>query len=121
MKQPKIIGIYFDDNDYSSTITAFLKCILDSGLDKYDLSKENIVKLFNRSAPGLYWLFQNRLRYEDSASDTGFDITKYLKITVNNVFLDDEVSEKLKTSNVWANGIFHVLDAKIFRPYIYSV
>lgn len=117
MKQPKIIAIKFSDNDFSSTVQAFLKTIRDSGLDKYDLNKENIVELFNRSAHGLYWLVQNKLGY----ATNGFDPAVYLRITVYNVFLDDEVTEKLKTTNNWCNGEFHILNSKRFRTSVYSV
>lgn len=120
---PKIIGIRFPDNDFHNTITAFLECLRFTGLESYEgyqnngLNKEKIVELFNKSAAGLYWLCQNRLRY----TNENFDPIKYLTISVDNVFLDEEVSNYIKEHKGWDNGEFHVLDCQVHVPYIYSV
>lgn len=123
---PKIIGIRFSDNDFSSTVRAFLKCMLDS-IENCDadlsacypnLNKEKIVKLFNLSAPGLYWIVQNRLRYDKSEQ---WEPSNYLTIKEEHVFFDNEVTEYIKQVGGWENGEFHVLDTQAFKPHIYSI
>lgn len=126
MEKPvTIIGIRFSDNDFINTIWAFLTCISETGIESYgDLNKEKIVELFNRSATGLYWLVQNRLRYPSTIFET-LDPT-YLTITTKNVFLNEEVTAYVK-EKVWDNSEFHVLDTEIRgtkgenAPYIYSI
>jgi len=122
---PKIIGIRFSDNDFTSTIEAFLQAILDTGIEYYvDLDKEKIVKLFNLSAPALYWLVQNRLQYNED-----WNPSTYLTISVDKVFFDDEVNEYIKNCKGWDNGEFHVLDTQtlfkssdeLIKGYVYSV
>lgn len=114
MNQPKLIGIRFADNDFGVTLHSFLANMLAQGLDTYEISKENIVNLFNKSAPGLYYLIQNRMRYQEQ-----FKPDEYLKISVDNVYFDQEVKDHLKEVGNWDNGEFHILDVK--AEYIYNV
>lgn len=120
MNTRKLLGIRFSDNDFGNTVRAFLRCILDTGIDSYNLEgnlgKEKVVELFNRSAPGLYWLCQNLLR-----DDKNWDPSTYLIISAKNVFLDDEVTNYIQECKGRDDSEFHVLDTQAHIPYIYSV
>lgn len=113
MNNPEIIGIQFHDNDFYFTFVAFLQSLDKVGLQSYkNLTKEKVVELFNRSASGLYWLYQNKMEYQ-----TDWDASSYLEIDIEDVYFDDEVKEHIKELNGWSNGEFFVLD----KNCVYSV
>src|SRR4029077_4641132 len=128
----KIIGIRFADNDFYFTIRAFLTIIWTGGIERYDhLDKEGFAELFNLSATGLYWLAQNRHRFEGDRFATGdcfatddftqAGMAKYLTIGPENIYFDDEVKEYIKSQGSNVNGEFHFLDTQVHTPYIYTV
>jgi hypothetical protein len=101
------IGIRFPDNDFGNTVRAFL-----DGLKEWDaLDKPTIVELFKRSAPGLYWLYQNRMGY-----GLNWKPECYLFIQEKDVFLGKEVEEYLKNNSSNCNGDFHVLYRFQYAP-----
>ncbi len=117
-----IIGIRFSDNDFSSTLSAFMQAIADNGIANYNIkSKDDIVTLFNRSAPGLYWLHQNMLQHS-TGQEEGEHINSYLKIERKHVYLDEEVKAYVDEHNGWDNGEFFVIDFSPYeKPYFYSI
>ena len=52
------LAVRFPDNDFSTTVWAFMENLLSfHGLDALqEISKERIIKLWNLSAVGLYFL-----------------------------------------------------------------
>lgn len=106
--QPTKIGIRFGDNDFYHTVVPFLKGLHESlceqGFRLKSLTKETVVKLFNLSAPGLYYLRQNVLNYHTCMHPD------YLKIRERQVFFDEEVTEHIRKNDGWDNGEFFWLD-----------
>jgi hypothetical protein len=114
---PKIIAIDFHDNDFSTTFTAFLRAILDGGIDRYgEVTKEKVAELWNRSCAGLYWLHQNKLEYR-----TDWDPLSYLKLEAKDILFDDEVKVHIDENDGWCNGETFVLDTQVVPAYVYSV
>lgn len=103
-----LIGIRFADNDFGTTICAFLKLFLDidSRTELANFTKPRVVELFHSLAPGLYWLIQNGYRYNNNS----FDPAKYLRIEEKDVFLGDEVLAHLEKYEYWDNGEFHYVN-----------
>ena len=106
------IGILFGDNDFGTTIEAFLSHLLtikqNDRIKNIPLeeiyTKERIVDLFNNNIGIFYWINQNGLSYalED------FDGKKeYLNIQIKNVFINEEVDNVLKEDN---DSRFHYID-----------
>jgi hypothetical protein len=117
MNNPQVIGIAFHDNDFYFAITAFLGTMKNIGLQNYkDLTKEKFVEIYNRSIGGFYWLAQNKMEYR-----TDWDASRYLQITVKDVYFDDEVKDYIEKHDGWDNGEFFVLDTQVHNNYIYSV
>jgi hypothetical protein len=112
---PKIIGIRFGDNDFYNTFDAFFTMMAKRELEFYpNLTKEKVVELFNRSATGLYWLYQNGLEYRINDK-----MENYLKIDINKVYFDKEVKDFIAGKDkdghaAWHNGEFFVLEGKTF-------
>lgn len=119
MQKPvKIIGIHFGDNDFGNTIRAFLRNLMWEGLDSFrNQSKKDFADLYNKSCEGLYWLCQNKGNHQHRDTST---TKNYLAITEQNVFLNEEVAEFIKTNKTGFNSDFHVLDTQVFEPYIYT-
>lgn len=86
------IGIYFADNDFCKTVRAFLNLWQEADCGYPAISKELIVDYFNKIAPSIYWMVQNQHRH-----DLKWDATSYVKISLEDVFRDDEVDEYLKS------------------------
>lgn len=115
MKNPKIVGIKFADNDFSHCIKTFLEIIKQEGISSYrNLDKELLVSLFNKTIDSIYYLAQNKGSYPLSLP------LDYLRIEVKDVFFDEEVARYLLENRDNLNCEFHVLDAQCFEPYIYS-
>lgn len=115
----KVIGIRFGDNDFNSTCRAFLEIINLAGIERYDhLSKEEFLELFNRSAPGIYWVAQNQFRYEKDNTYT----EKYIReqMNVSCIYFNEEVKKYLEDPKTFLNGEFFVLDTQVHKPYVYS-
>jgi hypothetical protein len=86
--------------------------ILKDEANDLTFTKARIVELFNGMAYPLYLLKQNRWRYP------GENAVHYLKITEDNVFLDDEV-DKFTSENTWYNSEFFAVD--FAEQYIWCV
>lgn len=115
----KKLGIWFGDNDFYYTCTAFLRVLLpDENFTHFraaDLTftKAQVVELFNGMTPSLYLLKQNAWGYPSG------HIPNYLKITEDKVFLDDEVDKFIADKGPgWANGEFFAVD--FTEAYIWS-
>lgn len=113
----RYIGIRFANNDFYNTVTAFLRNLVNEFSCSWEYTptytKEDIVELFNKSAPGLYWLCQNGLQYK---TDLGVD--GYLKINVNNVYFDEEVTNYTITKEGWDNLEFFYVDIITQAVYV---
>lgn len=108
----KKLAIRFSDNDFYNTMDAFFTILNKRGIHHYEnLSKEKIVKLFNISAPGLYWLYQKG--YESNL-EMEEHMSKYIQIKIDNVYIDDEVDKYIQDHNGWDNCEFFVLDNGYF-------
>ena len=97
----KMIGIRFGDNDFQNSIRKFLLNII-SKLE-FEPTKEQVVILFNETIYGCYLAFQNRFEYnicnEIHLKDT------YLKITLNDVYIDTEVTDYI-TNNPGQDNLY---------------
>lgn len=110
----KKLGIRFSDNDFATTFHALLNIMGDQGLDSYPADRKKLTDLINKALPGLYWISQNRGRYE-----TQCDIVSYLKIDTKHIYIDGEVDAFLKERDGWDNGEFHVLDTTVLFNHSY--
>jgi hypothetical protein len=106
------LGIRYSDNDFNNTIRGFLRTFHDGIMwnhrDIIDkLTKPRIVALFNSLVPGLYLLYQHGYRDIRRESDP-----PRIKITEENVFLDEEVDEYLTwlKEEKMGNCEFHYYD-----------
>ncbi len=111
-KNPKRIAIDFHDNDFWKTLQIFGEGLLQA-LQEEDLevTKDYIQKLFEKSAPGIYWLFQNRLDY-----NTDWDAASYLKLESRYIYFDSEIDELLK--DYCANGEMVLLDTYLKKVWM---
>ena len=104
------IGIRFHDNDFWSTIHAFLGYIQQHFLQNREKCsqdrialKAEIASMFNETAYEFY-LMDSVLRMPES---DGPSIQKYLEIEDKNVFINDEVSQHLAKYEFGDNSEFH--------------
>lgn len=88
-KEVNRICVTVQDNDFYHTLWPFLEALKVS--DVKDLNEEYIVKLWDKSCLGLYYLYQNRLRY---ASDDE-SLSKYLQSRFQ-VYLNEEIAQMVK-------------------------
>ena len=115
------IAIKFSDNDFWQTITEFLE-LVDKGINSHHAStsaeerftKEKIAKLFNQTAPGIYWLVQNGLSY-----NLDWDAEDYLKITEADILINEEV-DNLLCNESWHNSEVFILDTNIDTGRVYT-
>ena len=99
----KKLAIRFSDNDFVNTIRPWLTLLTDGHLDEVEkMTKQEIVDLFNRSAAGVYWVSQNKMRYQSSEADVA-SIAKYLTTDDNHVFFDEEVDQYIAANKGWDN------------------
>ncbi len=111
------IAIHFPDRDFQCTLRNFLEILALSDItveylgyntkvDK-DLSKSQIVELFNELAFGLYLLYQKQYRYEQPQEH----LRTYLKIKESNVYINDEVVKCLEEEK---EDLYILMDNRIF-------
>ncbi len=99
-----LIGIDFGDNDFSSTIRAFLKIFKDSVLVELypqNVTKENIIRLWDMLAPGCYWLAQDGFQ-DKNGPEEELSIINYLKITKDRIYLNEECIQNFYEDNNWS-------------------
>jgi len=79
--------VRFTDNDFCTTVRAFVEAIAPNVLlgGWTDVSKKDIVRLFNEHAFALYALYQC---HNVNAAQ---NLRAYLKIEATDVFFDDEI------------------------------
>lgn len=125
--RPQVIGIRFGDNDFANVGLAFCRALYDA--DKSEsFTREQIVALWNLSAPGLYWVHQNLFRSERIVAQiegrpavlTDLEkaharITAYLQIDASRVYLDEEVADYLLAHGSELNSEFWAVDRRIPR------
>lgn len=111
------LGIRFSDNDFHTTMYAFLSYLgTVTGDDTayrdrslFSFSKKEIVILFNISAAAFYFLQQNRLSYNKPKDGVWTaDVSRmrnYLTIGEDEVFFDEEVDQYIK-EHEWDNSEF---------------
>lgn len=115
----KVVGIKFGDNDFGLTLSAFIRLLAENSRSEGQIpeTKVKIVELFNRSAPGIYWVAQNRLQYNPN-----WDPSTYLQIGEEDVYVDDEVDEFINSDRVGTcNMDFYVVDLRGNEPYFYTL
>ena len=101
----KLIGIRFGDNDFYNLFDGWFALFHKRGVGYYqDLNKKKIANLFNKSASGVYWLYQNGLEY-----NLEHDPSNYLKIKSHQIYIDDEVTRYINDEKEFKNGEFFVL------------
>lgn len=113
------VGIDLGDNDYNNTVRPFLELFLQNCAGwRMTPTKEQVVRLFNLSAPGLYWLCQNRLEYSDTEDQRAF-MNNYLQIGPERVWIGDEVvkryNEMMATGNYNASFFFSLDPLSVSR------
>lgn len=111
------VGIKFADNDFGNAIRGFLQNIriVLKETKAIHLSKmfekHNFVEMYNQSIYGCYLLYQNQFEYQAKINP------EYLKISVNQVYFNEEVLEVLEDQNT--NHEFHYYS--LFEDEIYTV
>ena len=119
----KQLGIDFGDNDFYFTLIPFMKLLIPDDSTHHSLvlpswSKEQVVELFNNLAFGIYLLKQNGWRYNNSDADHAH-IKKYLRITEEQVFIDEEVKAFMeRDEGSHLNGEFFAVDFN--HRYVWS-
>lgn len=115
-----LIGLNFGDNDFGYAITPWMRDLKESikqGLLPIEnINEELIANLFNESIYGYYILNQNLLQY-----NKGDNIKNYLTINKDDVFLDKDLLEKLKTATSWSNYAFWYFDTEDERVGIICI
>ena len=110
------ILINFSDNDFYFANMAFLRVLRDAfihGHPRHNLDmkltvKERIVEVYNATIYGLYLVNQNQWSYEAASH-----IKEYLRISVNNVYINDEIDDLVKDkakTNYHYNGEWFYLN-----------
>ena len=120
MSAPKrILYVRFaGDNDFRKTVKAFVEAIAPRVLlgDFPEITKEDIVMLFNKHAYSLYELHQ---RHTISAEEEGCyqkePLRDYLQIEIKDVYFDDEAKE---FTNYNSDGCMAVLEHDGIEYYI---
>lgn len=120
------VAILFGDNDFSNTFIPLLTHLnlAYHHYGKLPEDKETLVKFINELAPNMYLLFQN----QDEINGMEW-ITEGLKtglaITVNDILVNNEVDEYLKTMPN-DNSSTYILDTDIMiggklTGYVWSI
>lgn len=116
----RVLGIRFGDNDFYHTIVNFLKLFGESRADHFNnMTKSDIVELFNSISGGIYWISQNGKSYED-CRDKEFPNYSYLKIEEKHVYFDDEVYDFIEKCDGWDNSEFFYVEL-IFNTNNYLI
>ena len=112
------IGILFGDSDFYQTFTTALD-LLDKGIrnnlyrfeGKYksqEIDDDYIVRVLNLTTSACYYGYQNMLLYDNPNPGMSYD---YLKITKDNVYIDDKLDELLATEDKYGfNGELFILE-----------
>lgn len=88
------ILIDFHDNDFQRTFEGILEIIRLANNEKIcqtdtelNLTKEQWCEVINKISYGMYLLYQNLFEYENDSTE------KYLKITTDRIYLNEEVDK----------------------------
>ena len=112
MKGPRKIFITIGDNDFTyGTLKPFLELLVTNSRIKWEeITREQIIELFRRSASGIYWICQNGLTYNQE-----WIPEEYFNNKIKVYFEGDTIP-----GFDFGNGEFAILDrSDIERPYIY--
>jgi hypothetical protein len=90
------VGINFGDNDFQHTFIPLLD-MLNENFENIP-TKEQIVEIVNEVAYGCYLACQCQYQYNVES-----DIKDYLKITLKEVLLGNELDEYIKTKSDYLN------------------
>jgi hypothetical protein len=106
---PKVIGIRFGDNDFCDVAYAFLEGLKHRGIE--DLTKQNVVTLWNNSVGGLYVLYQKRTKdLLELKEDDVENVKNHLRVNEDKIFFGKEVEKHL--SEAFLNSEFAVIDGQ---------
>lgn len=117
------LGIRFGDNDFSTTCTWFLRLILpeppvwEVAPRSVTFTRAQVVTLFNETALGIYLMKQNRFEYDMEPAEVEH-IRAYLRITEDQVYIDDEVGAYVEGNQEMLNGEFFAVDFDL--GYVWS-
>lgn len=117
-----LVGVHFaGDNDFHTTIRAFLQLFIDSRFitDPSSMTKARIVELFHMLAPGLYLLCQNGYQY--GTSDKWQHTYDYLKIEEKNIFIGEECITKYIELSTSGQGNYDYYYVDIDQREIFSM
>jgi hypothetical protein len=93
----KVLVRFKGDNDFGTVLRAFGTILLQRIERGEDVSALQVHRWFNELAPVLYEVVQSR-------GDTHLAKTReYLRIGLEDVFIDAAADEKMKTAHQWAN------------------
>lgn len=93
------IGIRFADNDFYNTFRSLFKGILNNL--EFNPTKEQVVEIVNHSIYAFYLAFQNKWKYNSRLPE------KYLSISKENVYFNEEVDKYVKDKDGWDNSEFY--------------
>jgi hypothetical protein len=109
------IAIKFGDNDFYNCFYGVLETIKNAikWNDKVTTDREQLCKIINEISYGLYLLYQNSFEYNEEKSGDLHPRTKeYLKITPDQILINDEVVNYLSGIE-WANSEVYVFDSDL--------
>lgn len=115
----KILVRFAGDNDFSKVVLAFGDIMVMNNYRKWNqdfLTKENIAGWFNKIAPTLYLMVQNKGTYNTHPDDPTF-FDGYLQITPEDVYIGPE-AEKMESWESWGNGDSVLIDLDNGHPCI---
>jgi hypothetical protein len=94
----KVLVRFKGDNDFGSVLRAFGTLLLARVERGEDASPLQVQRWFNELAPTLYEMVQSR------EPETHLAKTRtYLRIGLEDVYIDAAADEKMKTAHQWAN------------------
>lgn len=96
-----LIGIDFGDNDFNITVRAFLKLFVDSSIVEShpkNVTKENILKVWNECFYGIYLITQNGFGYQTSIEDEKW-LKKHLILKERHIYLGQECLDRISQDN----------------------
>ena len=112
------ILIRFGDNDFANTLRAFGELLILHPHVSYHpdaLTKEQIADWWNRVAPVLYEMVQNR--GWDFPTKESLKLTAdYLQISPDVVFINEEADKQMEDWNSWGNGAALFVEIFVEKP-----
>lgn len=110
----KKLGVSLHDNDFEQILKHVLQIFLVNGICEF--SKREVVQLFNQIAGAIYWIYCGECTDDDYWAKN-FPQNPYLRVTENQILLNEEVTQFIDKTGRDCNWEFVYLDFDTLEVY----